>query len=61
MSELVNVQTAYTAMTYMPLSGFATVDIGCECGNNTYNMLTGIESPNSEDFLDDRYGNNAES
>jgi hypothetical protein len=28
-----NVQTADTALTYMPLNGFTTVDIGCERGN----------------------------
>ena len=51
MSGFMNVQTADTAMTYMPLTGFTTVDIGCERGNNTYNMVTKIEAPNCEDFL----------
>ncbi|NLB82170.1 MAG: DEAD/DEAH box helicase family protein, partial [Clostridiaceae bacterium] len=51
MSGFMNVQTADTSMTYMPLSGFTTVDIGCERGNNTYNMVTRIEAPNCEDFL----------
>jgi hypothetical protein len=51
MSGFMNVQTADTALTYMPLNGFTTVDIGCERGNNTYNMVTRIEAPNCEDFL----------
>ena len=51
MSGFMNVQTADTAMTYMPLTGFTTVDIGCERGNNTYNMVTRIEAPNCADFL----------
>ena len=32
----VDAKDAQTA--YMPMSGFTTVDIGCERGNNTYNM-----------------------
>ena len=51
MSGFMNVQTVDTAMTYMPLNGFTTVDIGCERGNNTYNMVTKIEAPICTDFL----------
>ena len=36
---------------YMPISGFTTVDLGCERGNNAYNMVQKIESPMSEVYL----------
>lgn len=39
-------QTAYT-----PLTGFTTVDIGCERGNNTYNMVNSIEAPLSHQYI----------
>ena len=38
-------------ITYMPLNGFTTVDIGCERGNNTYNMMTRFEAPSSNEFI----------
>ena len=31
--------------TYMPLNGFTTVDIGCERGNNAYNIMNRLENP----------------
>ena len=38
--------------TYMPISGFTTVDLGCERGNNVYNFVTRIEaSENSRQYL----------
>lgn len=38
--------------TYMPISGFTTVDLGCERGNNVYNFVTRIEaSENSGQYL----------
>ena len=41
-----NAQTAY-----MPISGFTTVDIGCERGNNTYNMVNCMEAPFSRKYM----------
>lgn len=41
-----DVQTAY-----MPMSGFTTVDIGCERGNNTYNMVNCMEAPFSQKYM----------
>ena len=41
-----NVQTAYT-----PVTGFTTVDIGCERGNNTYNMVNCIDAPFSHQYM----------
>lgn len=39
-------QVAYTLM-----NGFTTVDIGCERGNNTYNMVNAIEAPYSQQYM----------
>ena len=36
---------------YHTLHGFTTVDIGCERGNNSYNVMTRVESPNSDILL----------
>ena len=36
---------------YMPMSGFTTVDIGCERGNNTYNMVNCMEAPFSQQYM----------
>ena len=36
---------------YQPLNGFTTVDIGCDRGNNAYNMVTRLESPATDQFL----------
>ena len=36
---------------YMPLSGFTTVDIGCERGNNSYNMVNSLETPFAVQYL----------
>lgn len=38
-------------VAYMPISGFTTVDIGCERGNNSYNMTNRMESPFSEQYM----------
>ena len=40
------VQTAY-----LPINGFTTVDIGCECGNNSYNMVNSMEAPFSTQYM----------
>ncbi|MGI5838088.1 MAG: helicase-related protein [bacterium] len=50
MGGFLNVQTGNDKLTYMPLGGFTTVDIGCERGNNTYNMMTKFPAPNSLEF-----------
>ena len=38
-------------VTYMPMNGFTTVDVGCERGNNSYNMVNRFESPHSETYI----------
>ncbi len=38
-------------VAYMPLNGFTTVDIGCERGNNSYNMVNRMEAPFSTQYM----------
>jgi len=37
--------------TYQPFSGFTTVDLGCERGNNAFNYVLKIDAPQSQTFL----------
>ena len=37
--------------TYMPFNGFTTVDIGCERGNNAYNIVNRLENPVTKEYL----------
>ena len=37
---------------YMPVNGFTTVDLGCERGNNAYNMVQKTEAPFSTAYLE---------
>ena len=51
MTGFVNVTNSNSATTYMPINGFTTVDIGCERGNNTYNMINRFESPFADSYI----------
>lgn len=51
MTGFVNVTNFNSAATYMPINGFTTVDIGCERGNNTYNMINRFESPFADSYI----------
>ncbi len=37
--------------TYLPINSFTTVDLGCEKGNNIYNMVNKFEAPFSNEYL----------
>ena len=37
---------------YMPVQGFTTVDLGCERGNNAYNMVQKTDAPFSTAYID---------
>ena len=50
MSGFLNIDSGSEQITYMPLGGFTTVDIGCERGNNSYNMVTKFPAPHSQEF-----------
>ena len=37
--------------SYMPITGFTTVDLGCERGNNAYNYVQKTEAPFSNEYI----------
>ena len=51
MSGFMTVESSTEKVAYMPLGGFTTVDIGCERGNNTYNMINRMEIPFSTEYI----------
>ena len=51
MGGFVTVANKQQQVTYMPMSGFTTVDIGCERGNNSYNMVNRFEAPFSASYM----------
>jgi SNF2 family DNA or RNA helicase len=51
MGGFINVQSNEKQITYMPLNGFTTVDIGCERGNNVYNMINKFATPFSNEYI----------
>lgn len=51
MGGFLNIQTTDQQLTYMPLNGFTTVDIGCECGNNIHDMVNKFEAPFSSEYF----------
>ena len=50
-SGFMNVVSAETAATYMPLQGFTTADIGCERGNNIINPVNKMFAPLSGEYV----------
>jgi SNF2 family DNA or RNA helicase len=51
MGGFINVQNDNARFTYMPINGFTTVDLGCEKGNNIYNMVNRFEVPFSDEYF----------
>lgn len=51
MGGFVTVENIQQQIAYMPINGFTTVDIGCERGNNSYNMVNRFETPFSDSYM----------
>ena len=51
MGGFITVENKQQQVAYMPINGFTTVDIGCERGNNSYNMINRFEAPFSTSYL----------
>ena len=51
MQGFMTVESSTEQVAYMPMTGFTTVDIGCERGNNTYNMTNRMEAPFSTQYM----------
>lgn len=51
MGGFMTVDSPAEQTAYMPINGFTTVDIGCERGNNSYNMVNSMEAPFSTQYM----------
>ena len=51
MAGFMTVDSSKEQVAYMPMSGFTTVDIGCERGNNSYNMTNRMEAPFAQQYM----------
>ena len=51
MLGFVTVENKQNQVVYTPINGFTTVDIGCERGNNSYNMINRIEATDATSYL----------
>ena len=51
MGGFMTVTGASEDTAYMPMNGFTTVDIGCERGNNSYNMVNKMDAPFALQYL----------
>lgn len=51
MSGFITVDSGEEQTAYLPINGFTTVDIGCERGNNSYNMVNRMEAPFSTQYM----------
>ena len=51
MQGFMTVESSTEQVSYMPMTGFTTVDIGCERGNNSYNMTNRMEAPFSTQYM----------
>ena len=51
MQGFMNVDSDGQPVTYMPLNGFTTVDIGCDRGHNVYNMVNKFDAPFSSEYM----------
>lgn len=51
MGDFVTVDNIQQQIAYMPINGFTTVDMGCERGNNSYNMVNRLEAPFSDSYM----------
>ena len=51
MPGFLNVQTSEELFTYMPFNEFTTTELGCERGNNIFQLVQRMPSPISEAYL----------
>ena len=51
MGGFMTVDSPLEKTAYLPLNGFTTVDIGCERGNNSYNMINRMDAPVAVQYM----------
>lgn len=51
MPGFMTIQNGQEDVAYQPISGFTTVELGCDRGNNAYNVITRMEAPFTSEFI----------
>ena len=51
MGGFMTVKSPTVETAYLPINGFTTVDLGCERGNNSYNMVNSMEAPFATQYM----------
>lgn len=51
MPGFITVENKKDSTVYMPIEGFTTIDIGCDRGNNSYNIVSRLDFPFSEQYI----------
>lgn len=51
MGGFMTVNNPSEQIAYLPLNGFTTVDIGCDRGNNSFNMVNRMTAPHSTRYM----------
>lgn len=51
MGGFMTVNNPSEQVAYLPLNGFTTVDIGCDRGNNSFNMVNRMTAPHSTRYM----------
>lgn len=51
MGGFMTVDAPSEQLAYLPINGFTTVDIGCERGNNSYNMVNRMSAPFATQYM----------
>ncbi len=51
MAGFITVESDKDAVAYMPIIGFTTTDIGCDRGNNAYNMVNSLDAPFAKQYI----------
>lgn len=51
MAGFMTVDNGIEQLSYMPINGFTTVDLGCERGNNSYYMVNCMEAPFAMQYI----------
>src|SRR5574344_290460 len=51
MGGFLNLKNDENTFTYIPFNEFTTTELGCERGNNIYQMINRLSSPESKEYL----------
>lgn len=51
MGGFITIETKNDSLAYTPIMGFTTTDIGCERGNNAYNLVNGLDAPYAQKYI----------